>query len=239
MPAAPLQFCNRRMMRARVRLRRAGRLAVLGVTLIELLTVTAIVLLLSAIVLSIVTTSREHAKEAAEIATLHQLSLAGAMYHDESGDWPLSVAPLVARRLAPAASGASTLDTTRDGLANELAKSVRAACPACNVEPTSYRRSFIGPLDFGHGSDWFRQEIEPVDGAGWLVSLTESLPARPNVPTDQFNNPSGPYMRVLTSGGVVRREHRRVTNPTGTVYAVQFMFADGDDAWRNRIANER
>lgn len=219
--------------RSRSRPRRGNRL---GLTLTETLIALAIIVILASILFAVLSGSKVRAKQASEVEALHQLALAGAIYHDECGDWPLSVAPLVERKLTPPGIGLSALDTTVHGMANELAQSIRSECPACRVVATPYRRTFIGPRDYGRTAGWFKQEIESIDGAGWLVSLTESKPTRPNEPADQFNNPSGSYLRVLTNGGIVNRQHKRVVTPAGSIYAIQFMFADGDDAWRKKVA---
>jgi len=207
-----------------------------GATLSEVLIVAGIILVLSALGFSVVLGSKGRAKEAAEISDLKQLALAGAMYHEENGEWPLSVIPLVNLKLAPASITSSALDGTPRGIANDLAFSIQEQCPACGVAPTTYRRTYVGPGDFGHIGDLFRKDIEPTSGAGWLVSLTKSRPGRENQPNDKFNNPTGDYLRVLLSGSVISRTHHRVVKAGGTVYAVQFMFADGDQAWRQRIA---
>jgi len=197
----------------------------------------AILLVLSGIGYAVILESRSRAMTASEISNLHQLAAAGSMYHEENGEWPLGVAPLVSLKLVPKEIVYSALDTSPNGLANDLATSIREQCPACGVSPTPYRRTFVGPQDFGNVGGMFSHDIEPVSGAGWLVSLTQSKPGRPTQPNDKFNNPTGEYLRVLLSGSVVSRVHRRVLHAGGTVYAVPFMFADGDETWRQKMAS--
>lgn len=195
-----------------------------------------ILLVLSGIGYAVVLGSRSRAQVASEISNLHQLAVAGSMYHEESGEWPLGVAPLVALKLVPKEVTYSALDTSPNGLANDLALSIQAQCPACGVSPTPYQRTFVGPQDFGNVGTMFSRDIESAPGAGWLVSLTQSKPGRPTQPNDKFNNPTGDYLRILLSGSVVSRVHRRVVRAGGTVYAVPFMFADGNEAWRQKMA---
>jgi type II secretory pathway pseudopilin PulG len=203
------------------------------------LIVIAILAILAALLLPVLVRSREKAKDTTEISNMHQMAIAGTLYHDENGAWPLSVAPLVQQRLAPSNVSISPLDLSENGMANDLAALLATQCPACDVAPTPYRRTFLGPDDFGHSDDTFAKQIEPTNGAGWLISLTESQSSQKNSPMGRFTSPMGSYHRVLLGGSVVVRKHYKYVTPTGSYYAMQFMFADGDDAWRASIVTDK
>lgn len=205
-----------------------------GATLVELVCVVAILIVLFALIATVLVGSKRKALRTSEMTRLHQLSIAGAMYRDQCGEWPLSTIQL--RTFSPNVLVDSPLDETDGGMANELVTSIKADCPACDVRASSFRRTFIGPGDYGLTTRQFRDEIAPYPNAGWLVSLTASNPLRPTIAQDQFKNPTGSYLRLLTSGGILPRSHQPLVRSVGNVYAIQFMFADGDDAWRNRVA---
>lgn len=206
-----------------------------GYTLVELLTVIAIIAVIAGILFSVMIISKSRGKEGVEMSNLRQLGVAGAMYHDQYNEWPLTTKYLVAANSAMQSVVTSPLDESPTGLANELADKVHTDCPACDVTTTNYRRTFIGPEDFGQAGRIFTEDIEPYPDAGWLVCLTRSKPGRENSYSDRFMNPVGPYLRLLLSGAVVERHHRNVKTGFGDSYAMQFMFADGDDQWRRRL----
>lgn len=213
----------------------SSRFLTQGYTLVELLTVMAIIALLTGIVFAVMTSSKVRAKQGVEMSNLLQLGIAGAMYHDQYNEWPLTTKYLVTSNAVAQSVVTSPLDESPTGLANELAAKVHTDCPACEVTTTNYRRTFIGPEDFGHAEKTFTEDIEPYQGAGWLVCLTRSRPGRENNYNDRFMNPVGPYLRLLLSGAVVERHHQNAKTAFGESYAMQFMFADGDDQWRRRL----
>jgi type II secretory pathway pseudopilin PulG len=212
--------------------RRAARVLTRG----EVLIAAGVILLLAAVLVPLMSSAKPSIRGSAEISNLHQLAIAGEVYRSNAGAWPLSCTSIVEANLAPSTMMVSPLDNSSRGMANDLAIYLASSCPACNVMPTAYRRTFLGPDDFGHSDQLFRDQIEPIAGAGWLVSLAQSQPDASDSPISRLIRPTGKYLRILLSGAVAGRTHTFLQTPSGPVYSMPFMFADGDDAWKRRLS---
>ena len=81
-----------------------------GVTLMEVLAALGVIVVLIAIVAPVLVTAKIKAKESSDLNELHQLGLAGAMYHDQYGEFPTGTAPLVSSGLAPASICSGLID---------------------------------------------------------------------------------------------------------------------------------
>jgi len=203
--------------------------------LVEILCAITIIAILAAILFPVLAGGKSRAKGAVEISNLHQLALAGAQYHDEYGQWPMTLTTVFKARLAPSPVMVSPLDTTKNGLGNDLADFIDSQCKSCRVEHSSYRRTFVGPDDFGNSDALFTSKIEPQPDAGWLVSLAQSSTDHPSIPGSRFNSPTGPYLRLTIAGSVERKTHSTYQSSNGPVFAMPFLFADGDEKWRQSI----
>lgn len=170
-----------------------------GLTLIEVLAAISIMLVLIAIVAPVLVIAKEKAKESSDLNELHQLGLAGAMYHDQFGEFPTGVAPLVASGLAPTSICSGLVDQYSERLANVVVSRAGRHYGAGIKLETPYRNSYIGPREFGMTMVQLRKYLGDAQATGWLVDLSSWRPSlNPGLPPIR-------YRRVLDDSAVVSR----------------------------------
>lgn len=172
-------------------------------TLVETLTVLAIILILVGITLSVILGSKERAKIVAEISGMRQISQAASIYQaDYDGVHPLSVAPVINADYLSLELAQSPLDFTQNGLLVEFWNNV--AMPSQWRKQTSGRISYIGVGDSNMPFSDFEANIRDKEGAGWLVSFTRAH--RDSITGNNLKIPgSGPYLRATLEGSVLHR----------------------------------
>jgi len=171
-----------------------------GVTLMEVLAALGVIVVLIAIVAPVLVTAKIKAKESSDLNELHQLGLAGAMYHDQYGEFPTGTAPLVSSGLAPASICSGLIDQYPQGLANLVVSQTEFHYgPGVKLE-TPYRNSYIGPREFGMSMLQLRKYLGEAQAVGWLVDVSAWRPA-----LNPGSLPSGRYRRVLDDSAVVNR----------------------------------
>lgn len=200
-----------------------------GFSLIELLVVTAIILILVAIVSTVAVQAKKSVGKTVEISNLRQLGAAAAIYSETYDRWPIAASTIVTDSRVPKSLVHSPLDFTQFGLTNEIIR--YHARWLSNLRPLipPYPVSFTGLGDLGYQHDYFETRIKSEPGAGWLISLVESKP----LGQDSYGRFQGVYRRLLLDGSVQRRSHiefgpDRAQHPA-------FWFADGDDNWKSDI----
>ena len=203
-------------------------------TLVELLTVVAIVSVLFAILFPVLASAKAGAKVSRDRSDLHQLGIAGAIYHDGEGRWPLDTPSLVASGLVPTALVVSIRDPFVHGQANDLVGRFAGGVPGTRGESTTYRRTYLGPRDYALAYSDFQKQIEGQPKAGWLVDLVglDATGPRPLLSQPE----TGFYLRLMLDGGVIRHPYRRVTiSPGSETFLFAMLYADGDSQWLDSL----
>jgi prepilin-type N-terminal cleavage/methylation domain-containing protein len=199
-----------------------------GQTLVEMLTVIAVVTVLSAIILPAFANSRRQALVTTEISNLHQVGVGFALYaSDHDGAHIYTTRQLAELKYVPPAILSSELDPTPEGISNVVAAQLRKSLPHCD-KPTSYRSSFLSFGQYVCGLESF-DEFGQRRAAGWLVSVSQTTPS---LAAGYLVGVNGTYHRLLTDGAVVVRKTDWLTlkdDPelgSGTVLAWKWLFAD-------------
>lgn len=195
-----------------------------GFSLIEVCVVIAILCVLMALLVPVFVSARQRAQESDELSRMHQLSLAAGIYSEQFSAPALGTVPLTRAGLAPETIVSSPLDTTSTGWANDLLRYLQGRSDMYKGMSTPYRRSFIGPWDYGMTNDRFQKEVAEDSAAGWLVSLAGTSAFMPTVHMGVF--PKGKYKRLLLSGAVIPRTHRYERESGSPAWDIKFMFTD-------------
>lgn len=182
-----------------------------GVTLAEVLTVFAIVLIIAAISFPVYLSSRAKGYEVRDISNLKQLGTAGALYNEASGAFPDSTTPLVELKYVPKELVASGLDPHSEGLANVVVKDL-VTVPFDRPENlTKYKNSYPGLREFCISDIWADEVIRNRDGGGWLIELSAGKDD-PALATNGFRtgllNRTGKYKRLLYDTSVALRNFK-------------------------------
>jgi prepilin-type N-terminal cleavage/methylation domain-containing protein len=153
----------------------------LGLTLLELLTVIAIISILLAILLSAFGRSRTQAKATVDIAQLHQLGLAASMYTEDLGGNPYSVAVLGHTDYASSNIYASPNDPSPSGLLNEFLAKVKTDMERLAPwdktlwmkVPLPYKASYVGIGDIHMRYYLIEEKLQKLSNAGWAICVIE------------------------------------------------------------------
>jgi prepilin-type N-terminal cleavage/methylation domain-containing protein len=164
-------------------------------TLIELISVLAVVAILMAIVVPLLSKAKEHAKHSESISELHQIALASRIYLEDRDDVPPSIDEMLRLGLIPLALAQSSLDTSPEGIGSE----VRKHNPT--VPPGSYRISYVSLRD-AVGEPILRRAYEGRN-AGAYIDVSS---ARKTRGASWPLSVHGSYFRVLNDASVVRRQ---------------------------------
>jgi prepilin-type N-terminal cleavage/methylation domain-containing protein len=201
-------------------------------TLLEVLTVVAVLTIIAAIVAPVIVRSKDAARKTNDLSNMRQLGVAAAMYLDSYGFSPSGCTNVVDAGLAPKELCAGMLDPYREGLANRLVKGLANNSTYYSGLEATYRLSFPGLREFGV-PDYLIDDVVQQDMAvGWLVDLAPS----DNIPEIEpylSSSLTGRYRRLLLDGSVQWRHHQLVNirkgGPKGWMPIM--LFADVDEPW--------
>lgn len=166
-------------------------------TLTEVLIVVAVIATIAAMIVPVLTSAKKKGSEATALNNLHQLGLAAGLYHNDFGEYPVSIDQLVAQGMATKELASSPFDTKPDGWANDFAKRAPRSAMA---RPLKYRVTFVSVSNFGYGTDLLRK-LEEKESGGWLVDPTIGTCADPLISWCWH----GPYIRLSFDGAAIRR----------------------------------
>lgn len=199
-------------------------------SLVEVLVVIGIILLLSALLLTVFSQSKKSAYGADSLSRLRQLGAAGVLYHEERGLWPVSASDVVVAGLAPKDLLRSPRDTTPEGIAHSVAKELLAGPLESERPAQTYFESYPGHSHYGI-TRLQRASLERGGtAAGWLIDLTEST-RKPHAPWMMCE---GKYTRLTYEGSVVSRRHGvSGVDSAGASYRTAFVLF-GDPTEENR-----
>lgn len=172
-----------------------------GVTLVEILVAISIMLVLIGVLAPVIVVAKRKAKESSDLNEMHQLGLAGAMYQEQSGDFPTGTAPLVRSGLAPITICSGLVDPYPQGLANMLVSAAESHYGSSNTLVTPYRNSYVGPREFNMSMAVLRKYLGDAKAEGWLVDLSSGTRVDPT--NGLF---MGRYRRLLNDTSVVARQ---------------------------------
>lgn len=180
--------------------RRYGRMRC-GATLVEVITVAAILAILGALVAAVLVGAKERGKWAVDVSNLRQCGVAASVYASDYDDkHPLTVRSLIAERRIPLEVCRSPSDPYPEGYMKRwierkpiLLKWILGPLPNC---------SYLGPGDANWSYETFQRKILDGRNPGWLVNLVRCRPPanRPNGERDL-----GPYLRLLIDGSIQPR----------------------------------
>jgi prepilin-type N-terminal cleavage/methylation domain-containing protein len=139
-------------------------------SLVEMLTVMAIILVLTGIILPLCLRARRQGMMSSDINQMHQIAIAGTMYSSESGTFPVSCFEVVDSGLLPASIFKLSLDPFPEGLARKYEALIQL--DRIHQVPT-WARSIISLDAFGYSH---RQDTRLNNGEnlGWAFGATDS-----------------------------------------------------------------
>jgi len=205
-----------------------------GITLIELLVVIAIVLVLIGVVTPVLALAKRRSLVTTEISNMHQLGLAEGLYVQENRDPPTSVDYLVRQGTAPKIICYSPLDYTPNGLTNAFGEACSSETQIFNHRKLSYPNSYFSLREYGLREGDMQTVVEPMPGAGWLVSVTDA---------HSFNRHSlcsaffGKYRRLELDGSVHTFDAGWVNYGGQQVWHDLFYFLDASDQWKGEFTS--
>lgn len=217
-------------------------------TLVEILVVVGIIVLIIGILLPVVLNAKKSAYHTQAISDLHQLGLAQSIYENDNGGLMAYGAPtLIAAGLAPSEIASVPIDKYRDGETNAWLQLEMKELPKGSQDVilpyiTSYRLTFFGWRERTAPSppkDSYDKCFVGQPNPGWLIDPTYDGTAPSSLLSDAPIM-MGEYNRLLNDGSVVHRHTRYSGNcKLGSDLSCKFswtsLFADGDEAWLNRL----
>jgi len=202
-----------------------------GLTTIELLTVLAIIAVLTGILVPVLIQSRKGAEQSSNLEKMRQLGVAWHLYIEESGDYPPTPAALQFMANLPTSVFTSNLDGDQQGIATRLCRSQP------NFE-TKYclpmKRTFVMYTDSG-GKWWsFKENILAEANPGWLFD-----PSSLKMNGLYAQGWSGTYRRLTVDGSVITRHHEPVAgiSKSGLHYVAShpgFLYCDPSEETRKK-----
>jgi type II secretory pathway pseudopilin PulG len=200
-----------------------------GLTLIETITVIAIILLLTAIAMPVMFRARHSAWRTDEISKLRQLAIAGQIYSDLHGAHPVSTAQLYGYGYNIEQLIHAKRDPYPEGFVNAYlawSNSDNATTPGRPLR--KYPVTFAGIGDFfpvpsmpdyfadgpsAHLLAEYLARTTDRENAGWLVSIGEGGSQADFFRiTHQFQRP---ILRVTFEGAVIRRPNCAISTKSG------------------------
>ncbi len=169
-------------------------------SLVEILIVIAVILIVAAIIVPLLSRAKQNANQTTAISNLHQLGLAANLYHQDVGEYAISVRQLVQGGYADKTLASSPFDKVPDGWANQFAKQVEHQRTAME-KPSPFRLTFMSMKGFGFGLSHLRS-WEDKENPGWLVDPTIGKLQAGSAPWPW----EGSYMRLCLDSAVVRRQ---------------------------------
>lgn len=186
-----------------------------GVTLAEVLTVLAIIIIIAAISFPVYLNSRAKGYEVRDIGNLKQLGTAGALYNEAAGAFPDSTTPLVELKYVPKELVASGLDPHSEGLANVVVKDLQTVPFDRPENLTKYKNSYPGLREFCISDIRADEVIRSSTGGGWLIEPSTGKDD-PKLAASGFRTGMlqrvGKYKRLLYDTSVVLRNFKDGTD---------------------------
>lgn len=177
-----------------------------GLTLVEILTSMAILVISFAILFPIFSRAKRASFGTDTIARLHQVGLAGELYAETEGGYPDSTLPLVNERYINPIQCASLEDQFVEGLVNHTLEDEAGVFSRARSLRTIYRNSFFGPRELFIDRQYIDRWVRSEDEGGWLVDASKSTRTLTPMP----ENWTGTYRRLRFDGSVGTYKYRSV-----------------------------
>ncbi|HEY1791074.1 MAG TPA: type II secretion system protein [Verrucomicrobiae bacterium] len=178
-------------------------------TLVELLTVIAIIAVLASLLLTAIASAKKKARMVTCTSNLHQFSLALNLYLEDSGGNRPTVAKLVSGNYLPS-PGSLICPQDMTGNWGRLVET-NGSVPAGSIQPTSNNFSYLlFPLS------WDDTEWEKLVKAGEQAGVAAcQLHGLGNQNNPNIFNYSGQLLRAQLDGSVARRQFFWSSSPAG------------------------
>jgi prepilin-type N-terminal cleavage/methylation domain-containing protein len=182
-----------------------------GASLVEMMTVVAILLVLAAILTSVFASGKERAKIAADINNLRQIGAAAALYAGQNDDvFPLTLRDLLNAKAIPEAVCVSAFDQSAGGWMAHWMIKFQGTVNKAVLESKWPRCSYVGPGEGNWSWDTVQRRIIGRPAAGWLFNAARLVHHVPAGADPKKINPLlvpelGPYQRLTFEGSVLRR----------------------------------
>jgi type II secretory pathway pseudopilin PulG len=144
-----------------------------ALTLVEILIVLAITLVLAALLLPVLASSRRQAQSTSDLEKMRQLGVAASLYHDETGGWALSAVDLIRTQNLPKEICSFATDPSKRGLGNDIAGTiaVESRLPADTFQ-SELRNSTLGLREFFITDKAIKDFIIEGKAGGWLLEAS-------------------------------------------------------------------
>jgi len=177
-----------------------------GLTLVEVLIVTAIIAILAAVTVSVTQRAKARAHVTVTQNQLRQIATAAGIYESDQGVHPILIRTLVESRYLNPNMAVSPLDPVSKGFANEYYDTPTTAPSIHSFPPLTFRQSYV-ELGVMTSTSFF-ERIRKSEAGGWLVDASNSNYFAEDV---QMPLPVTKYVRLCFDGSVQHRGWRRQT----------------------------
>ncbi|RYG35272.1 prepilin-type N-terminal cleavage/methylation domain-containing protein [bacterium] len=199
-----------------------------GATLVELLTVVAILGVLGAILYPVLASARKKAGSTSAISRMRQLGAAGAVYATDHNVLPLRPAQLIGVLGVTKDLLALSEDPYPNGLGNRIAEN-QSVWGQKEVE--KFKRTFVGQRDLSVSS-YAAPLFVPEKNPGWLIDATPLKPSWP-APMAVWK---GKYRLLRADGSVTLRHAPYIDCVNGgksePCIPAELQFVDPDEDFR-------
>lgn len=200
-----------------------------GFSLTECLFCLAIIAVLAALLLPVLSRSKAAANSAEDISQFRQIYVASKLYEETVGAQVYDLRKLLQSGTLDKRLVSSRDDPTLPGIANVVAKHpMLASLPGS--KPFDTRVSYISLGTFGYDTMLDRLFSKSTE-LGFLVS-----PTRFDAPGgDWLDLRSGTYIRLESSGAILHRRVFAMESPSGVSTSPLWLFADFEVADRREL----
>ncbi len=206
------------------------RLAQRAFTLVECLSVIAIILIIATILFPTLSSGKRSAAVTEDKAKLHQVALASQLYSENNGRYPDSLETLISSKHVLAEQCVSKLDHFPDGISNAYQRLMDTGSRG-----TKDRISFFSIATFRMTQKYFEEEQQRSTNVGHYIWPLD-FPHSTNPETIDL---VGSYLRVTDEGSVIKRSFapvnvRDAQGNTAPWTNFHFFFGDPDAETKKR-----
>ena len=203
-----------------------------GFTLVELLTVVAVITVLVGILIPVIQGAKQRAKVSNDISQLRQLGAAASLYANQNDErFPAGCPELVDAKLVPTQLCGGMNDANPSGSVNLFLDSHGVEIPSYLGLKVPYKHSFLGFRELRFDAAKTASELKDATNTGWLVDLSEAKPSEPYGRTWE-----GRYRRLLYDTSV-RTFNTSWSSGTyeghaSRTFAPITLFGDFENGWK-------
>lgn len=200
-----------------------------GLSLIEILTVVAIISIVYAIVMSTMAASKRRAKATVITSNFRQIGAARSIYEQDFGVAELSAIRMADYDAIPVSILGASDDPHPEGAYNAFAEKANRVLGSQVFKMTEYRLSYFayGDSVAGDRDDAqriYRDEVSERPFAGWLVFLLDT-PNHSSFPSFVSKNKPR-FVRLTNDGAVVQRQLPTRSRGQARGYSTSWFYGD-------------